>query len=96
MGIEEMGEVCPTKARLQNERNMKVIGSNVKRFRELSGKSQLEVAFYMETEQGLISLLETGKYANTSVYTLTRLALLFNVHISDFFKDETIPKALPV
>ncbi len=64
-----------------------LIASNIKRLRELKKASQKEVSADSGVPQGQYSRIENGK-VEPSVSTLEKLAAVFEVSISEFFKTD--------
>ncbi len=62
-----------------------VIGGNVKKHRNNSKMTQSELAFRIHSDKSLISALETGAYKNITIYTLSKLVLIFEIDIKDLF-----------
>ena len=62
-----------------------LISGNIKRLRELKKLSQKEVSANSNVPQGQYSRIENGK-VEPSVSTLEKLAAVFEVSISEFFK----------
>lgn len=68
------------------------VTNNIKRFRELKNLSQKEVSAASNIPQGQYSRMENGKVEPT-ISSLQKLSLVFEVHISEFFKsfaDDTL------
>jgi len=63
-----------------------LLAKNIKRFRELKNISQKEVCASSGVLQGQYSRIENGK-VEPSVSTLDKLAKVFEVSISEFFKS---------
>ena len=66
-----------------------LLAKNIKRLRELKNISQKEVCASSGMPQGQYSRIENGK-VEPSVSTLDKLAKVFEVSISDFFKSTDI------
>lgn len=71
---------------LITETNMKTIGCNLKRLRELRGYTQEYVANHFEMSQYHYRQIEKGK-ANTTITLLSRLANFFGVALKDLLQD---------
>jgi transcriptional regulator with XRE-family HTH domain len=68
---------------------VQLIATNIKRLRELKKLSQKEVCAASNVPQGQYSRIENGK-VEPSVSTLEKLAKVFEVSISEFFKSNDI------
>ncbi len=66
-----------------------LISDNIKRLRELKGLSQKEVAAASKMLQGQYSRIENGK-VEPSVSTLEKLAKVFEVSLTEFFKSNDL------
>lgn len=66
-----------------------LISNNIKRLRELKKLSQKEVCAISGLPQGQYSRIENSK-VEPSISTLEKLAKVFEVSISDFFKNNDI------
>lgn len=71
------------------ENTVNLIARNIKRLRELKNLSQKEVCAASNVPQGQYSRIENAK-VEPSVSTLTKLAKVFEVSISEFFKSSDI------
>ncbi len=69
------------------------IGNRIKTFREQSGFTQKNIATYLQVDQSLVSMVETGKRVFT-VDLLEKLADLFGVSLKDFEAEETEVRTL--
>ena len=65
-----------------------MISANIKRLRKLKGFSQKEVCLTVGIPQGQYSVIENGKVVPT-IPTLEKLAKVFEVSVSEFFKDDS-------
>jgi len=65
-----------------------VIANNIKRLRKLKELSQKEVSLSVNIPQGQYSRIENGKVMPT-IPTLEKIADLFEVSISEFFKTDS-------
>ena len=70
-----------------------VIAANIKRLREFKDLSQKEVCAASGLPQGQYSRIENGK-VEPSVSTLDKLAKVFEVSISEFFRSSDIDEEL--
>lgn len=70
-------------------KTVELISANIKRLRELKGLSQKEVAAASKMPQGQYSRIETGK-VEPSVSTLEKLAKVFEVSVTEFFKSNAL------
>lgn len=64
---------------------LKILGSNVKYYRQLHGLTQQELANRVNVTKGFITSLESGKYFLT-VDTLVNLCNTLRCDVSDLFK----------
>lgn len=62
------------------------IGNHIKVFREQSGFTQKNIADYLQVDQSLVSMVETGKQSLT-VDMLEKLADLFGVSLKAFEEE---------
>lgn len=72
------------------------IGNRIKAFREHSGFTQKNIAAYLQVDQSLVSMVESGKRALTADM-LEKLADLFGVSLKDLEegkKEQTLSFAL--
>lgn len=65
------------------------IGSKVKKYRNIKGLSQIDLAFNAEVSQSIISSLESDKTIPNSIM-LNRIAKELGVDINDLLVDENI------
>ena len=72
---------------------VKLIAKNIKRLREFKKLSQKEVCASSNIPQGQYSRIENSK-VEPSVSTLAKLAKVFEVSISEFFKSDDINQEL--
>jgi len=72
---------------------VKLIAKNIKRLREVKNLSQKEICSASGVPQGQYSRIENGK-VEPSVSTLEKLAKVFEVSISEFFKSNDINEEL--
>lgn len=72
---------------------VELIARNIKRLRGLKNLSQKEICAGSGVPQGQFSRIENGK-VEPSVSTLEKLANVFEVDISDFFKTNEVEKEL--
>lgn len=70
-----------------------LIAKNIKRLREFKKLSQKEICAASNVPQGQYSRIENGK-VEPSVSTLEKLAKVFEVSISEFFKNSDINEEL--
>ena len=70
-----------------------VIANNVKRLRKLKKLSQKQVSLTADIPQGQYSRTENGKVTPT-IPTLEKLANVFEVNISEFFKTDEMEEAV--
>jgi len=70
-------------------KTVELIAGNIKRLRELKGLSQKEVAATSKVPQGQYSRIENGK-VEPSVSTLDKLAKVFEVSVTEFFKSSDL------
>jgi transcriptional regulator with XRE-family HTH domain len=70
-----------------------LIAKNIKRLRDLKNLSQKEICAASGVPQGQYSRIENGK-VEPSVSTLEKLAKVFEVSISEFFKSGDINEEL--
>lgn len=70
-----------------------LIAKNIKRLREIKNLSQKEICAASGLPQGQYSRIENGK-VEPSVTTLEKLAKVFEVSISEFFKSNEINEEL--
>ena len=68
----------------------KLIGEKLKKLRESSGFNQEQLSKYLDIDQTYLSKIESGN-RNVSAPILEKLAILYNINLSDFELDE--PKA---
>lgn len=68
---------------------VQLIAGNIRRLREIKDFSQKEVCAISNVPQGQYSRIENGK-VEPSVSTLEKLAKVFEVSISEFFKSNDI------
>jgi transcriptional regulator with XRE-family HTH domain len=68
---------------------VELIAKNIKRLRELKSLSQKEVCADADFPQGQYSRIENGK-VEPSISTLEKLASVFEVGISEFFKTDDL------
>ena len=67
--------------------------TNIKRLRKLKGLSQKQVCLTIDIPQGQYSIIENGKVTPT-IPTLEKLAGVFEVNISEFFKTDEMEEAV--
>lgn len=72
---------------------VQLISKNIKRLRELKKLSQKEICAASGVPQGQYSRIENGK-VEPSVSTLDKLAKVFEVSISEFFKTNNVDEEL--
>lgn len=65
------------------------IGEKIKKIREESGFTQKNISNFLGIDQSMISKIESGE-RNLSSDTLSRLASLFGVNISDILSENDI------
>jgi transcriptional regulator with XRE-family HTH domain len=70
-----------------------LIAKNIKRLRDIKNLSQKEICISSGVPQGQFSRIENGK-VEPSVSTLEKLAKVFEVSISEFFKTNDINEEL--
>lgn len=70
-----------------------LIASNIRRLREFKGLSQKEVSATSGVPQGQYSRIENGK-VEPAVSTLDKLAKVFDVSLSEFFKSDDVEDAV--
>lgn len=70
-----------------------LIAKNIKRLRVVKKLSQKEICAESGVPQGQYSRIENGK-VEPSVSTLEKLANVFEVNISDFFKNSQVEEEL--
>ena len=75
------------------ENTVGLIARNIKRLRELKSLSQKEICGSSGIPQGQYSRIENGK-VEPSVSTLEKLARVFEVSISEFFKGNDVNEEL--
>lgn len=63
------------------------IGVNIRKYRELIGLNQIQLANYLGVTRELISLIESGK-RDISIENLSRLADLFGIELSDLLEEK--------
>ena len=68
---------------------VKIVASNISRLRELKKISQKEVCADSKIPQGQYSRIENGK-VEPSISTLEKLAKVFEVSITEFFKSNSM------
>lgn len=81
-----MQEVEKSFAKKRTAETMKRIGVRLRKEREMLGATQLDVAFYINADKCLISSLERGFLENTTLLTLVKLSILFNIALEDLVK----------
>jgi transcriptional regulator with XRE-family HTH domain len=72
---------------------VELIAKNIKRLREWKKFSQKEVCVGAGLPQGQYSRIENGK-VEPSVSTLEKIALIFEVSISEFFRSDDLKEEL--
>jgi transcriptional regulator with XRE-family HTH domain len=74
-------------------RTVELIAANIKRLREIKDLSQKEVSAKTKIPQGQYSRIENGK-VEPSVTTLEKLAKVFEVSVSEFFRSNSLEDEL--
>lgn len=72
---------------------VELIAKNIKRLSELKNLSQKEVCADSTIPQGQYSRIENGK-VEPSIFTLEKLATVFEVGIAEFFKSDDLEEEL--
>ena len=70
-----------------------VIAANIRRLRELKSLSQKEVSAQSGVPQGQYSRIENGR-VEPAVSTLDKLAKVFEVSVSEFFRSDDVNEQL--
>lgn len=70
-------------------KTVQLIARNIKKLRELKGLSQKELCAASGVPQGQYSRIENGK-VEPAVSTLEKLAGVFEVSVSEFFKSDDL------
>lgn len=70
-----------------------IIASNIRRLREVKRLSQKEVSISSGVPQGQYSRIENGK-VEPAVSTLEKLAKVFEVSITEFFKTDDVDEQI--
>jgi transcriptional regulator with XRE-family HTH domain len=74
-------------------RTIQLIATNIKRLREIKELSQKQVSAATKIPQGQYSRIENGK-VEPSVSTLEKLAKVFEVSVSEFFRSNNLEDEL--
>ena len=74
-------------------KTVEVIAGNIRRLREIKELSQKEVSAKTKIPQGQYSRIENGK-VEPSVSSLEKLAKVFNVSVSEFFRSNNLEDEL--
>ena len=72
---------------------VELIAANIRRLREIKELSQKEVSAKTKIPQGQYSRIENGK-VEPSVSTLEKLAKVFDVSVSEFFRSNNLEDEL--
>lgn len=72
---------------------VEVIAGNIRRLRELKQLSQKEVSAQSSVPQGQYSRIENGR-VEPAVSTLDKLAKVFEVSVSEFFRNDDVNEQL--
>ena len=72
---------------------VEIIAANIKHLREIKQLSQKEVSAKTKIPQGQYSRIENGK-VEPSVSTLEKLAKVFEVSVSEFFRSNNLEEEL--
>lgn len=87
-----LNERIPTMANPDNETIRKVIGSKIRKLRELNNMTQMDLAFRLDYEStGMISQIENG-LKGMGLSRLKKCADIFKVPLSSLLGDKEYPK----
>ena len=64
------------------------IGKNIKKYRNLKGWTQRELAEKLYVSESFIAKLESKTYQTIAIDTLEQIAKLLDTHIKNFFDEE--------
>jgi len=76
-------EIDTRKAQIQEEELLTKIGVRLKKLREDSGLTLLDVAFYTYVNMSTLHRLEKGKLSNITTLSLIKICLFFEIDIKD-------------
>ena len=74
-------------------KTVQLVATNIKRLREIKQLSQKEVSAKTKIPQGQYSRIENGK-VEPAVSTLEKLAKVFDVSVSEFFRSDNLEDEL--
>lgn len=74
-------------------KTVQLVAANIKRLREIKELSQKEVSAKTKIPQGQYSRIENGK-VEPAVSTLEKLAKVFDVSVSEFFRSDNLEDEL--
>ena len=74
-------------------KTVQLVAANIKRLREIKQLSQKEVSAKTKIPQGQYSRIENGK-VEPAVSTLEKLAKVFDVSVSEFFRSDNLEDEL--
>ncbi len=66
---------------------LRLIGSNIRKYRKLAGLSQEALAFETGSERSYMGAVERGE-KRASIFTLYKISKALNIQISDLFEKE--------
>lgn len=83
--MRDFDEINVQKVKDLTQKEINIIGTNLRKIRLKNNLTQQDVAFYIFTDKSSISALERGKCDNITLLSLNKIIELFNITFNDLF-----------